>query len=97
MIITAIKLVGGEDLDTALLVLRDRQCKPSLVTEMTATFKFNVNTCGTSRKVRTQSHQVYSAFGVGLFIARPGKSSAVISSCVDITAETSTAVHLYTF
>ncbi|XP_030800619.1 uncharacterized protein LOC115901793 [Camarhynchus parvulus] len=50
VIITAIKLVGGEDLDTALLVLRDRQCKPSLVTERTATFKFNVNTCGTSRK-----------------------------------------------
>ncbi|NWZ98512.1 ZP2 protein, partial [Nesospiza acunhae] len=50
VIITAIKLVGGEDLDTALLVLRDRQCKPGLVTERTATFKFNVNTCGTSRK-----------------------------------------------
>ncbi|XP_066170857.1 zona pellucida sperm-binding protein 2-like isoform X1 [Sylvia atricapilla] len=50
VIITAIKLVGGEDLDTALLVLRDRQCKPSLVTEKTAIFKFNVNTCGTSRK-----------------------------------------------
>ncbi|NXI80667.1 ZP2 protein, partial [Rhipidura dahli] len=50
VIITAIKLVGDEDLDTALLVLRDRQCKPSLVTEKTATFKFSVNTCGTSRK-----------------------------------------------
>ncbi|NWR48255.1 ZP2 protein, partial [Regulus satrapa] len=50
VIITAVKLLGGEDLDTALLVLRDRQCKPSLVTEKTATFKFNVNTCGTSRK-----------------------------------------------
>ncbi|NXY16835.1 ZP2 protein, partial [Atrichornis clamosus] len=50
VIITAIKLVGDADLDTSLLVLRDRQCKPSLVTEKTATFKFNVNTCGTSRK-----------------------------------------------
>ncbi|NXE94324.1 ZP2 protein, partial [Menura novaehollandiae] len=50
VIITAIKLVGGADLDTSLLVLRDRQCKPSLVTEKTATFKFSVNTCGTSRK-----------------------------------------------
>ncbi|NXR33219.1 ZP2 protein, partial [Zosterops hypoxanthus] len=50
VIITAIKLVGGEYLDTALLVLRDRQCKPSLVTEKTATFRFNVSTCGTSRK-----------------------------------------------
>ncbi|NXP78638.1 ZP2 protein, partial [Ramphastos sulfuratus] len=50
VVITAIKLVGDADLDTSLLVLRDRQCKPSLVTEKTATFKFNVNTCGTSRK-----------------------------------------------
>ncbi|XP_059699295.1 uncharacterized protein LOC132325735 [Haemorhous mexicanus] len=50
VIITAVKLEGGEDLDTALLVLRDRQCKPSLVTERTATFKFNVNACGTSKK-----------------------------------------------
>ncbi|NWV28323.1 ZP2 protein, partial [Origma solitaria] len=50
MIITAIKLVGGEDLHTGLLVLRDRQCKPSLVTEKTATFMFSVDACGTSRK-----------------------------------------------
>ncbi|KFV97849.1 Zona pellucida sperm-binding protein 2, partial [Eurypyga helias] len=50
VVITAIKLVGDADLDTSLFVLRDRQCKPSLVTERTATFKFNVNTCGTSRK-----------------------------------------------
>ncbi|NXM47442.1 ZP2 protein, partial [Gymnorhina tibicen] len=50
VIITAIKLGGDEDLDTGLLVLRDRQCKPSQVTEKTATFKFSVNTCGTSRK-----------------------------------------------
>ncbi|XP_009489159.2 zona pellucida sperm-binding protein 2 [Pelecanus crispus] len=50
VVITAVKLVGMADLDTSLLVLRDRQCKPSLVTEKTATFKFNVNTCGTSRK-----------------------------------------------
>ncbi|NXB22492.1 ZP2 protein, partial [Rhagologus leucostigma] len=50
VIITAIKLVGDEDMDTGLLVLRDRQCKPSQVTEKTATFKFSMNTCGTSRK-----------------------------------------------
>ncbi|NWI70166.1 ZP2 protein, partial [Todus mexicanus] len=50
VVITAVKLVRVADLDTSLLVLRDRQCKPSLVTEKTATFKFNVNTCGTSRK-----------------------------------------------
>ncbi|OXB59614.1 hypothetical protein ASZ78_015931, partial [Callipepla squamata] len=50
VVITAIKLVRLADLDTSLLVLRDRRCKPSLVTKKTATFKFNVNTCGTSRK-----------------------------------------------
>ncbi|NXV75092.1 ZP2 protein, partial [Atlantisia rogersi] len=50
VVITAVKLVRLPDLNTSLLVLRDRQCKPSLVTEKTATFKFNVNTCGTSRK-----------------------------------------------
>ncbi|XP_050171686.1 uncharacterized protein LOC126640166 [Myiozetetes cayanensis] len=50
VIITAIKVVGVADLDTSLLVLRDRECKPSLVTEKTATFKFSVNTCGTIRK-----------------------------------------------
>ncbi|NXC15259.1 ZP2 protein, partial [Corythaeola cristata] len=50
VVITAVKLVGIAGLDTSLFVLRDRQCKPSLVTEKTATFKFNVNTCGTSRK-----------------------------------------------
>ncbi|NXV46474.1 ZP2 protein, partial [Uria aalge] len=50
VVITAVKLVGIADLDTRLLVLRDRECKPSLVTEKTATFKFNVNTCGTNRK-----------------------------------------------
>nr|XP_013810491.1 PREDICTED: uncharacterized protein LOC106494730 [Apteryx mantelli mantelli] len=49
VVITAVKLVGIADVDTSLLVLRDRQCKPILVTEKTATFKFNVNTCGTSR------------------------------------------------
>ncbi|NXN93710.1 ZP2 protein, partial [Rhinopomastus cyanomelas] len=50
VVITTVKLVGIADLDTSLLVLRDRRCKPSLVTEKTATFRFNVNTCGTSRK-----------------------------------------------
>ncbi|NXX39492.1 ZP2 protein, partial [Tricholaema leucomelas] len=50
VVITAVKLVGVADLDTSLLVLRDRQCKPNLVTEKTATFKFHVNTCGTTRK-----------------------------------------------
>ncbi|NXN74823.1 ZP2 protein, partial [Himantopus himantopus] len=50
VVITAVKPVGIADLDTSLLVLRDRQCKPILVTEKTATFKFNVNTCGTNRK-----------------------------------------------
>ncbi|NP_001385029.1 zona pellucida protein precursor [Gallus gallus] len=55
VVITAIKLVRLADLDTSLLVLRDKQCKPSLVTKKTATFKFNVNTCGTSRKFNSTS------------------------------------------
>ncbi|NXK53745.1 ZP2 protein, partial [Chauna torquata] len=55
VVITAMKLVRVADLDTSLLVLRDRQCKPSLVTEKTATFKFNVNTCGTRRKFNSTS------------------------------------------
>ncbi|NXA51539.1 ZP2 protein, partial [Nothocercus julius] len=50
VVITAVKLAGFSDVDISQLVLRDRQCKPILVTEKTATFKFNVNTCGTSRK-----------------------------------------------
>ncbi|NWH81436.1 ZP2 protein, partial [Piaya cayana] len=50
VVITAVKLVGIADLDTSLFVLRDRQCKPSIMTKNTATFKFNVNSCGTSRK-----------------------------------------------
>ncbi|NXP56488.1 ZP2 protein, partial [Heliornis fulica] len=53
VVITVVKLVRLPDLNTSLLVLRDRQCKPSLVTEKTATFRFNVNTCGTSRKVNS--------------------------------------------
>ncbi|XP_015714968.1 uncharacterized protein LOC107312240 [Coturnix japonica] len=55
VVITAIKLVRLADLDTSLLVLRDKQCKPSLVTKKIATFKFNVNTCGTSRKFNSTS------------------------------------------
>ncbi|NXI69235.1 ZP2 protein, partial [Anseranas semipalmata] len=55
VVITAIKLVRVADLDTSFLVLRDRQCKPSLVTEKTATFKFNVNMCGTRRKFNSTS------------------------------------------
>ncbi|NXY40595.1 ZP2 protein, partial [Ceuthmochares aereus] len=55
VVITAVKLVGIAELDTSLFVLRDRQCKPSLVTKNTATFKFNVNTCGTSRKFNSST------------------------------------------
>ncbi|NXH46745.1 ZP2 protein, partial [Dicaeum eximium] len=73
VIITAIKLVGGEDLDTALLVLRDRQCKPSLVTEKTATFKFNVNTCGTSRKVNSTT----TIYENEVLYFRPGNDAPV--------------------
>ncbi|NXC81385.1 ZP2 protein, partial [Cercotrichas coryphoeus] len=73
VIITAIKLVGGEDLDTALLVLRDRQCKPSLVTEKTATFKFNVNTCGTSRK----SNSTTMTYENEVLYFRPGNDTPI--------------------
>lgn len=58
VVITAVKLLGVADLDTSLLVLRDRRCKPNLVTEKTATFKFHVNTCGTSRKVEQEGSLV---------------------------------------
>ncbi|XP_044864561.1 zona pellucida sperm-binding protein 2-like isoform X1 [Mauremys mutica] len=50
MVITALKLAGITDLDTSLFVLRDKQCRPVSVTEKSATFIFNMNTCGTSRK-----------------------------------------------
>ncbi|XP_074845247.1 uncharacterized protein LOC142010733 [Carettochelys insculpta] len=50
MAITAVMLAGIADLDPNLFVLRDRQCRPATVTEKSATFIFNVNTCGTSRK-----------------------------------------------
>ncbi|TFK14209.1 Zona pellucida sperm-binding protein 2 [Platysternon megacephalum] len=50
MAITAIKLAGITDLDTSLFVLRDKRCRPVSVTETSATFIFNVTTCGTSRK-----------------------------------------------
>ncbi|NXL81275.1 ZP2 protein, partial [Leptocoma aspasia] len=73
VIITAIKLVGGEDLDTALLVLRDRQCKPSLVTEKTATFKFNVNTCGTSRKFNSTT----TTYENEVLYFRPGNDAPI--------------------
>ncbi|NWY71902.1 ZP2 protein, partial [Erithacus rubecula] len=73
VIVTAIKLLGGEDLDTALLVLRDRQCKPSLVTEQTATFKFNVNTCGTSRK----SNSTTMTYENEVLYFRPGNDTPI--------------------
>ncbi|NWT90953.1 ZP2 protein, partial [Lanius ludovicianus] len=73
VIITAIKLVGDEGLDTALLVLRDRQCKPSLVTEKTATFKFNVNTCGTSRKFNSTTMMYENE----VLYLRPGNDTPV--------------------
>ncbi|NWW64145.1 ZP2 protein, partial [Ifrita kowaldi] len=73
VIITAINLVGDEDLDTALLVLRDRQCKPSMVTEKTATFKFNVNTCGTSRKF----HGTTMTYENEVLYFRPGNDTPI--------------------
>ncbi|KFP69980.1 Zona pellucida sperm-binding protein 2, partial [Acanthisitta chloris] len=71
VIITAIKLVGVADLDTSLFVLRDRRCKPSLVTEKTATFKFNVNTCGTNRKFNSTT----MAYENEVLYFRPGNDT----------------------
>ncbi|XP_074945822.1 uncharacterized protein LOC142055598 [Phalacrocorax aristotelis] len=73
VVITAVKLVGIADLDTSLLVLRDRQCKPSLVTEKTATFKFNVNTCGTSRKFNSTT----MTYENDVLYFRPGNDAPV--------------------
>ncbi|XP_068252702.1 uncharacterized protein [Nyctibius grandis] len=73
VVITAVKLVGIEDLDTSLFVLRDRRCKPSLVTEKTATFKFNVNTCGTSRKFNSTT----MTYENDVLYFRPGNDTPV--------------------
>ncbi|XP_072711722.1 uncharacterized protein [Ciconia boyciana] len=73
VVITAVKLAGIADLDTSLLVLRDRQCKPSLLTEKTATFKFNVNTCGTSRKFNSTT----MTYENGVLYFRPGSDTPV--------------------
>ncbi|NXH16959.1 ZP2 protein, partial [Bucco capensis] len=73
VVITAVKLVGVADLDTSLLVLRDRRCKPSQVTEKTATFKFNVNTCGTSRKFNSTT----MAYENDVLYFRPGNDTPV--------------------
>ncbi|NWI32196.1 ZP2 protein, partial [Sula dactylatra] len=73
VVITAVKLAGTADLDTSLFVLRDRQCKPSLVTKKTATFKFNVNTCGTSRKFNSTT----MTYENDVLYFRPGSDTPV--------------------
>ncbi|NWX07718.1 ZP2 protein, partial [Caloenas nicobarica] len=73
VVITAVKVAGIADLDTSLLVLRDRRCKPSLVTEKTATFKFNVNTCGTSRKFNSTT----MTYENDVLYFRPGNDTPV--------------------
>ncbi|NXG59192.1 ZP2 protein, partial [Hemiprocne comata] len=73
VVITAVKLAEVADLDTSLFVLRDRLCKPSLVTEKTATFKFNVNTCGTSRKFNSTT----MAYENDVLYFRPGNDTPV--------------------
>ncbi|XP_066468832.1 zona pellucida sperm-binding protein 2-like [Tiliqua scincoides] len=50
MVVSAMKVVGIPDMEPSELVLRDRHCKPALVTEEGATFVFKVSTCGTTRK-----------------------------------------------
>ncbi|KAM9382216.1 uncharacterized protein LRP34_000554 [Phaethornis superciliosus] len=71
VVITAIKLAGVVDLDTSWLVLRDRRCKPSLVTEKTATFSFNLNTCGTRRKFNS----TVMAYENDVLYYRPGNDT----------------------
>ncbi|XP_025900724.1 zona pellucida sperm-binding protein 2-like isoform X2 [Nothoprocta perdicaria] len=73
VVITAVKLVGIKDVDMSQLVLRDRQCKPILVTEKTATFKFNVNTCGTSRKFNSTT----MTYENDILYFRPGSDTPV--------------------
>nr|XP_021149294.1 uncharacterized protein ZPAX isoform X2 [Columba livia] len=73
VVITAVKVAGIADLDTRLFVLRDRLCKPSLVTEKTATFKFNVNTCGTSRKFNSTT----MTYENDVLYFRPGNDTPV--------------------
>ncbi|NXX79088.1 ZP2 protein, partial [Urocolius indicus] len=73
VVITAVKLVGVADLDTSLFVLRNRRCKPHLVSEKTATFKFNVNTCGTSRKFNSTT----MTYENDVLYFRPGNDTPV--------------------
>ncbi|XP_062975040.1 uncharacterized protein LOC134393944 [Elgaria multicarinata webbii] len=49
VVVSAVKLVGLPEMEPSGLVLRDRHCRPALVTEEGATFIFNVNSCGTTR------------------------------------------------
>nr|XP_009678849.1 PREDICTED: uncharacterized protein LOC104147731 [Struthio camelus australis] len=73
VVITAVTLVGIEDMDTSLLTLRDRRCKPILVTEKTATFMFNANTCGTSRKFNSTT----MTYENDVLYFRPGNDTPV--------------------
>ncbi|NXU47879.1 ZP4 protein, partial [Turnix velox] len=73
VVITAVKLVGIENLDTSLFVLRDRQCKPSLVTQKTATFMFSVNACGTNRKFNSTT----MTYENEVLYFRPGSNAPV--------------------
>ncbi|NXX90790.1 ZP2 protein, partial [Centropus bengalensis] len=73
VVITAVKLVGIADLDTKQFVLRDRKCKPTLVTENTATFMFNVSACGTSRKFNSAA----MTYENDVLYFRPGNDTPV--------------------
>ncbi|NXC47787.1 ZP2 protein, partial [Penelope pileata] len=94
VVITAIKLVRLADLDTSHLVLRDRRCKPSFVTKKSATFKFHVNTCGTSKKINSTS----ITYENDVIYFRPGTNMPVyrlkfvcvykIKQTVDVQSET---------
>ncbi|KAM8953239.1 LOW QUALITY PROTEIN: zona pellucida sperm-binding protein 2-like [Pelodytes ibericus] len=50
MTVVVMKLTAIPDMDLSTLQLKDRSCKPSIVTETSAKFIFPVSTCGTTRK-----------------------------------------------
>ncbi|XP_030051452.1 uncharacterized protein LOC115465185 isoform X2 [Microcaecilia unicolor] len=70
MIVTAVKLVEVPDMDPSQLALRDKNCRPTLVTEESATFIFNVNSCGTVRKF----NQMAMIYENDVLYFRPGMS-----------------------
>ncbi|XP_069462026.1 uncharacterized protein [Ambystoma mexicanum] len=50
IVITAVRNALVQGMDLSKLVLRDRSCKPTVLTDLSATFVFNANTCGTTSR-----------------------------------------------